>query len=48
MGGGFGGWGNRFQPTHPVRGATWVKGRRAAYFTEFQPTHPVRGATYKL
>ena len=37
-------WTNRFQSTHPVRGAT-VGDSRAGCCYPFQSTHPVRGAT---
>ncbi len=34
----------QFQPTHPLRGATFVN-RRSETALLFQPTHPLRGAT---
>ena len=35
---------NKFQSTHPVRGATNAQ-QAERTFIEFQSTHPVRGAT---
>ena len=35
----------RFQSTHPVRGATIISFRFCKYVFSFQSTHPVRGAT---
>ena len=37
-----------FQSTHPVRGATALKGVVSSGKTLFQSTHPVRGATLEL
>ena len=39
---------NLFQPTRPLRGATWNSAAMLLPGMEFQPTRPLRGATAKV
>ena len=38
---------DRFQSTHPLRGATIQRAGLAAFLARFQSTHPLRGATLR-